>query len=81
MTYLANVVRIVFELVKTDIKISYNVTIIPEVDIELWSDSEDAHIVQFVLSYNTEYSVNIVKSICGQDVGSINVPLNYGKND
>ena len=55
--------------------VSYNVSIIPQVDVEF----VDNTVVQLRVAYNVVYNVSIVRILCGQHATTTKLELNYGE--
>ena len=59
--------------------VSYNVSIFPQAAVIFVRGSESITI-QLIISYNILYSVNIVGTLCGQNISSTTVELNYSES-
>ena len=57
--------------------VSYSVSVDPEVEVINYSGKSSA---QLILSYNTNYNVSVVASLCGKSSTTFTV-INYGKWD
>lgn len=53
----------------------YNVSIIPQVDVEF----VDSTVVLLRVAYNVVYNVSIVSILCGQHAATTKLELNYGE--
>ena len=59
--------------------VSYNVSIVPQAAMIFFPGSESITI-WLTVSYNILYSVNIVGTLCGQNISSTTIELNYGES-
>ena len=59
--------------------VSYNVSIVPQAAVIFVQGSESITI-QLTVSYNILYSVNIVGTLCGQNISTTTVELNYSES-
>ena len=55
--------------------VSYSVSVVPQVSFSRGSGN-----VTLSISYNTEYILSIVGSLCGQNNSSTTIRLNYGES-
>ena len=60
--------------------VSYEVNIVPQVAaMSLAHPGTDSTSLQLTITYNTHFIVNILGTLCGQNVSSTRIELNYGK--
>ena len=59
---------------------SYNVTVVPEVSAVKFIEGFESTAVQLILSYNIQYIVSFVGTLCGCNMSSTTVELNYGES-
>ena len=56
--------------------VTYNVSIIPQVDLEFL----DSTVIQLRVAYNVIYSVRIVSTLCGRHTTTTVKNLSYGES-
>ena len=73
--YRADSIAVIIEWTRRE-GVSYNITIVPMVPV-IYTGSTS---VQLIVSYNTEYSVNLEASALCQSIVPSNITLFYGKS-
>ena len=65
---------------ESSMMMSYNVTVVPEASAVKFIEGFESTAVQLILSYNIQYIVIFVGTLCGRNMSSTTVELNYGES-